>query len=471
MILPILLGLGVLSVASGCDALLGGELNPEYCKAHPSDAQCKAKFPDAGADGAKACLASTECAPLVCDVDGTKTCVQCTSAEPAACTGTTPACVNTQCMACTSHTQCATNACLPDGSCADEARVAYVDPSGTDNASCTRSTPCTKVAKALATNRAYVKLSGTTNEQVSLNNRNVTFLAAPGAKLSDTSNGILLRVDGSSQVEIYDLEIGGASGAGNPGISLQPGNTATLKLVRSKVSGNAGAGISAFGGTLTVSQSTVSMNQAAGISASGGMLTVSQSTVSMNQAAGISAAGGALTVSQSTVSTNNDTGVTMSAPGVVVVTNNFIQHNGNTITASAGGLLLKPMGASKVEFNTVIDNQASLGSLSAGGISCDVPGFVSPHNIVFRNTGGTAGTVQTIGTCTYQDSYNMPAVSASDNTPQFKSPNAQPFDYHLTSGSPASIVGAAGACTGVDFDGEARPQGGACDLGADELKP
>ena len=427
MIRPILLSLTVLSIASGCDALLGGELNPAYCKAHPDDAECKAKFPDAGSDGPMACLASTECAPLVCDVDGSKTCVQCTSAEPAACMGTTPACVNTQCMACTSHAQCTTNACLPDGSCADEARVAYVDPSGTDNALCTRSTPCTKVAKALATNRAYVKLTGTTNEQVSLNNRNVTFLAAPGAKLSDTSNGILLRIDGSSQVEIYDLEIGGASGAGTPGISLQPGNTATLKLVRAKVSGNAGAGISASGGTLTVTQSTVS--------------------------------------------SNNDTGVTMSAPGVVVVTNNFIHHNGNTVTASAGGLLLKPMGASKVEFNTVIDNQASLGAASAGGVFCDTAGFVGTHNIIFRNSGGPTTSVQTFGICSYGDSYNTPGINGADNTPQFKSPNAQPFDYHLTAGSPTTIVGAAGACTGSDFDGEARPQGGNCDLGADELKP
>jgi hypothetical protein len=31
------------------------------------------------------------------------------------------------------------------------------------------------------------------------------------------------------------------------------------------------------------------------------------------------------------------------------------------------------------------------------------------------------------------------------------------------------VVGAGGACTGNDFDGDMRPIDGACDLGADEL--
>jgi hypothetical protein len=58
-----------------------------------------------------------------------------------------------------------------------------------------------------------------------------------------------------------------------------------------------------------------------------------------------------------------------------------------------------------------------------------------------------------------------------DNSLGFAHPNATPFDYHLTASSPASVVDAAGACTGVDFDGEVRPTGTACDLGADEYQP
>src|SRR5690606_29935167 len=117
---------------------------------------------------------------------------------------------------------------------ADEAQVAYVSPSGADNASCTRTQPCTKVANALATNRPYVKVSGTTDEgnTVTIDSQNVTLLAEPGAKLVRTSNGVVLEVKGSSQVAIYDLEISGGSGAQGIGISMPAGNTAMLRLVR-----------------------------------------------------------------------------------------------------------------------------------------------------------------------------------------------------------------------------------------------
>jgi hypothetical protein len=161
----------------------------------------------------------------------------------------------------------------------------------------------------------------------------------------------------------------------------------------------------------------------------------------------------------------------MGANGVVSLTINFIYNNGNNLTAAAGGLSLRPMGASKVEFNTIVDNQANLGAASAGGVFCDTAGFVAPNNLIFRNTGGATGTAQTFGNCTYGNSYSAPGASAADNTPVFKSPNSQPFDYHLTASSPASVLDAAGACTGIDFDSQARPQGPACDLGADEVAP
>lgn len=44
-------------------------------------------------------------------------------------------------------------------------------------------------------------------------------------------------------------------------------------------------------------------------------------------------------------------------------------------------------------------------------------------------------------------------------------------DYHLTASTPATILDAVD-CDGntSDVDGNMRPQGGRCDLGADELK-
>jgi hypothetical protein len=61
------------------------------------------------------------------------------------------------------------------------------------------------------------------------------------------------------------------------------------------------------------------------------------------------------------------------------------------------------------------------------------------------------------------------AATIIDNTPKFAHPNSDPFDYRLTADTPTIIRDAAGACTGFDFDGDARPSGTACDLGADEF--
>jgi hypothetical protein len=447
-----------------------------------------------------ACTGDQDCggATAVCDVTGAHVCVACTSAKPAACTGTNPVCsADHTCQGCTANAQCGSDVCLPDGSCGEAASVAYVDPGGTDNDSCTKLAPCTKLVKALATNRPYVKLHGTTNEQVSLVNKDVIFLADPGAKLTDTSNGTLLKIDGTSRVAIYDLEISGASGASgttSPGISLPAGNSATLALTRVRVSGNQGGGILISGGSLTVSQSTISGNQGSGISTSGGSLTISQSTISGNQGSGISTSGGSLTVSQgtiggnqgsgistsggsltltrSTIAENHGGGVTMSGPGTLfTITDNFIYRNDNASSASAGGLSVLSAGASKLERNTIVDNQARVATTSAGGVLCDQVGFVAAHNLIFRNTGGPTGNVQTLGVCSYGDSLSLAGTSNVDNSLGFAHPNAAPFDYHLTAASPASVVDAAGACTGVDFDGEARPSGTACDLGADEYRP
>jgi hypothetical protein len=414
----------MIAAAAGCSSILGDKLNPAYCAAHPTDPDCRKAFPDAGG-----CTSSAQCSSptTVCATDK-MACVQCTTTEHDACTGNMPVCgVDDTCRKCSAHTECPSNACLPDGSCGDDTSVAYVDPAGMST-TCTKASPCKKVSDALKTNRPFVKFQGTTNEQVTLNDANVTILADPGAKLTDVMNGILLKIEGASQITIYDLEISGASGANNSGISLQPGNTSTVSIVRAKISGNAGNGISASSGTLTVSRCTINNNSAGGISIAG---------------------------------------------ATFAIMNNFIYKNGNTSDAAAGGLAIGAgvLDASKLEFNTIVDNLAGGGVTNSGGVFCDHAGFIAANNLIFRNMGGAAGNTQTVGLCTYGDSFVSAGASSVDNTPMFAHPNSAPFDYHLTAASPSTIVDAAGACTGVDFDGDTRPMGAACDLGADERKP
>lgn len=56
----------------------------------------------------------------------------------------------------------------------------------------------------------------------------------------------------------------------------------------------------------------------------------------------------------------------------------------------------------------------------------------------------------------------------------FRNPPPAGADFHLSATTPLSVRDAAGDCTGlvsIDVDGDARPNGGACDVGADELDP
>jgi hypothetical protein len=385
-------------------------------------------------------------------------CVQCTTSESAACTGTSPVCgTDNACHGCSAHAQCGSSVCLPDGSCASDTNVAYVSapPVGTDGA-CSKSAPCKTLDAALQQGRAYVKMAtGLVKDMktTTIDSQSVTILADTGAQLDRDGDGPVLVVTGAAAVvQIYDLEITGASGAsGADGIQLTAnGGNPSLTLTRTTIDGNQGNGITATGGVLTVIQSSIANNQAAGVTISGGTFSLSRSVVSANQGGGVSMTGSGTPFT---------------------IKNNFIYRNGNSLTASFGGLSLLPTGASSLEFNTIVDNQAKVAGTSAGGVFCDDPGFTAAHNLIFRNTGGASGNVQTVGVCTYGDSFNMPGTSNVDNAPGFAHPNALPFDYHLTATSPTTIVDAAGACTGVDFDGDTRPIGAACDLGADERKP
>jgi hypothetical protein len=400
------------------------------------------------------CTSDQQCAPNVCDLAGSMTCVQCTSSNPAACTVTTPVCgTDNMCHGCTAHAECGSNVCLPDGSCGDDTSVAYVEPApaGTDNTNCTKLTPCTTVAKALATNRRFVKFHGTIDEVVSIN-QNVTLLADPGAKLTSTTNGVLLEIRGSSQVAVYDLEISGASGMNNPGISLPAGNTATVSLTRATVSCNQAGGISATGGTLTVTQSTISgsqgCSQGTGIIASGSSLTILRSTFRGNQGGGISQMNGTF----------------------VVIGNVFFNNGGNTSLIGGISIGTSTNAANRLEFNSFALNTTADGVGPA--IQCLAGTFNARNNILSDNRTPTAQADQFAGTCTHTFSIMRPGKVPTGNSgsdPLFADPAKG--DLHIPSGSPARRAADPGSdLTGIashDIDGVVRVS--PADIGAYEF--
>jgi hypothetical protein len=407
--------------------------NPQFCEGHPGN-NC-----DYPTDVPRSCASNDDCSEptAVCDVGATMTCVQCTPQQAGACTGATPACGEDRtCRACQAHSECrSSEACLPDGSCAAPGHVAHVKPpslGGTDNPTCTLAAPCTKVASALATGRPYVKLAGTIDEAVTIeNSRVVTFLAEPDAKLTRTNGaGAIVTVrDSGTSLTVYDLSISNApNDPSGIGIVVPSGAGAPIvSLIRAKVMNNPGGGISASGGALTVSQSTISGNTGGGISV-------------MN--------------------------------GTFVIVGNMFFDNGDNATLVGGVAVGTSQNATnRLEFNSLHANQAQLGVGAA--IHC-IAGTFTARNNVMSDNGTLMNMEQVGGTCAHAYSIVRPGTLPPGNGNSNMDPlfvNTTTGDLHVKPGSPA--LGAADPSSDLtgpaerDIDGDVRTR--PADIGADEV--
>lgn len=405
---------------------------PNYCADQLPDHNC-AEHDAAtdGADGMTGCINDTQCsvATPVCDT-ATKICVECTTSEASECTSTTPVCKADACVACTVNADCSSSACLPDGSCGDDSNVAYVDPGGTDNTTCTKATPCTKVSKALATTRPYVNFHGSTDEAVTVNaGRHVTFLADPGAAITRSVGvgAIITVADDSTVLQIFDLTIRNApNNSSGFGIAIQSASgSPSILLQRATISNNPGGGVTTSSGTLTVKQSTIIGNAGGGISLS---------------------------------ATSFD------------LQNNVITNNGSGTTVY-GGILISQLGsgAHNLAFNTIANNVAQTGFTSGATFQLISAAVTFSNNIIYGNT-----SMQVAGT-NVSNAYSDIGPDAAAGTgnistdPQFV--NAAQKNYHILSGSPCKDAADPAASLAVDIDGDARPQGLRSDIGADEYKP
>lgn len=402
------------------------------------------------------CQSSAQCPPAapVCDVEGSATCVQCTAAEAFTCGGTTPVCGEEQaCRGCAAHEECASNACSPDGSCLAEADVLYVKgglpaPPQNGGALCSKSEPCGTMAAAVAAvtaSRRFIRVSGTTSEgALSAQQKTFTVLGEPGATWRSGA-AVLLDAKGST-IELYDLTLDPT----DTGVRMEGGR---LSLTRCKISGGRAEALLITDGVAELSQTEVT--ETGGSVAFGG-----RRALQLNR--------GELVVDRSLIARNPGGGIFAANGQRVSVTNSFIVGN-----SGSGGVRVGRLGAgSKLEHNTIVDNRITLASLEdgGGGVFCDEATFVGAGNLIFRNQRLSGVLSQTDGSCRYGNSFVASGTGAADASLGFRS-NVAPFDYHLTGTSPASVVNAAGTCSGVDFDGDVRGADGSCDLGADELAP
>jgi hypothetical protein len=395
--------------------------DPAYCPDRPNN-YC-------------ACRSDADCvAPAaVCEIAATNTCVECTADNAAACTGTRPVCgADLACRGCAAHADCASAACLEDGACAAAEEVAYVSPAGTDNEQCTQAAPCTRLTKALATLRPYVKLSGTTSESVTITDgRRVTLLAEPGARLRGSSpTAPILNLQGAgTAVTIVDLTISDAPNDQN------------------------GYGVLAPAGLGTVS------------------LSLLRATIANNPAGGIHISNGALKLTRSVIRGNAGGGVT-AANTVFDITNTFFFANGNQSSFVGGLSVTAPQNAAnRLEHNSFNKNQTTDGYAPA--VQCGAGVFTARNNILSGN-GTLTQLTQYSGSCQHAYSIVTPGAlpGGSGNSavdPRFV--NTATGDLHLSPASPARDAAdpstALTGALGVDFDGQ--PRTAPADVGADEL--
>ena len=318
---------------------------------------------------------------------------------------------------------------MPDGSCADQRDVAYASDLGSAAGPCTLTEPCSTVARALTMGRAVVKITGTLDEQVTIGAGSFTILGAPAARLTSTASGAIVDVTGSADVTISGLHLGDDVLTPAIGARTSSGG-ARLLLDRVTITGSSVSAIIAAFGTITVERSRISHNPGGGILVN-------------FQATGFS------------------------------IRNNFILFNGRATPSSAttyGGVGIERNSGGALEFNTVAFNESS-GAREAG-IYCGGGLNSATGNLVYGNKGGTGGSTsdtQFGGNCAFGNSIKLASGSLG-----FVNPPPGGLDFHLTASSPASVLDGGGDCAGlvpVDFDGDPRPNGLACDIGADEFAP
>jgi uncharacterized repeat protein (TIGR01451 family) len=175
-----------------------------------------------------------------------------------------------------------------------------------------------------------------------------------------------------------------------------------------------------------------------------------------------------------------DGGGLYSAAGNLLLQNNTLYRNR---AGEDGGGLNVAGGRARLENNTFNTNQATYGAGIYNAASMALTNTILVDNIILSESGGSGGAIYNSGAITL--AYNnivfnsapefigMPdPIGTNGNVavdPYFVDANSD--DYHLLLASPMIDAGTPAVATREDFEGDARPQAGGYDIGADERVP
>jgi hypothetical protein len=335
-------------------------------------------------------------------------------------------CVMGQCQPCDRDAHCGpadANVCLPDGTCAAPGRILYAAPNGTGGV-CSLAAPCdiqmafTNAAASVTFD--IVKLAPGTyprDAQIAVGTDTV-ILAGEGATVMATAVTAMFRVTTGS------LTIVGAELVGMQQFNAlcfgMAGQLGTVNMHRVMTRGGA-YGVGGFTCNVGVSRSTVMQNSGIGVYVNGGTARITNSVVMANGFAG----------------------------------------------SGEGGVQLLQVSDARVEMSTITGN-TSENDLYGGGLTCTGSTNVVTTSISWGNVGTAKGPLDQ--ECNVSYSVVEPAYAGGTNNVRMDPLFQAVGNFHLQATSPARGAGDPALTMGVDFDNEARPQGGgAFDCGADEI--
>ena len=420
---------------SECDGLCdmtGGE-----CAACTSDDECTRAGAGATCEEGRcvSCESAADCSAdqPVCSAGACTECEQdaaCQAIDPEA-----PVCSGGRCVQCVDHDDCASQLCDSETSrCIAESSIVYIDggASGSPNPGCgAQGAPCKTIGlgvdEATAARNQLRVAPGTYQEKVRVSGGPPLVLWMDGASAGTLTTGPILAVRDEADVTVRDARL--STVAANNATCVEVDSSSNLTMHDVEVQGCNGIGID-VSGTATLSQVIVSGN-GIGIDVSG-TLRMDRSIVRRNTTGGID------------------------LQGNFEIVNSFIVQNGGPGAQFGGARVLGEFAPATFEFVTIANNSHD----GVGGVACLSGPAALSNSILWGNMNG-----QVSGACTVTSSLVEGEAGAS--APSFVDP--QMGDFHLAPGSSGIDGASAGATVSVDFDGDARPQGAASDLGADEV--
>jgi hypothetical protein len=360
------------------------------------------------------------------------------------CGAATPVCTTDgNCKKCQAHSECPSQVCNLDGSCADPSTVAYADNTNSAMVTCsntphtsTPSAPYCEIQTAIdnlgAKTIVRVYPSATAYGLLTISAGTVSIVGSPATAATCAASGACVKVSGDASNPAISIS-GVSTVVSFDGIEVTAGGLGQDGLFCSQAS---------IGPTVTLRRSYVHGVGGTGVNATKCKVTLDQTQI------GPGNSGGAIALSGAQYS----------------ISNNFVVGNATTTkpaiildgTELPGGLGFRN--------NTVIKN-GNLGGV--GGVACNTGTMDLRESIIWQNSMSNTGGA---GTCNLVNTVTTPSPD-----PTFVNSAGPDYDAHLTGRDAANL-----ACcidkvpsspVDHDYDGRSRPQPspGQWDIGAHEV--